>query len=40
VPLASPERVDDPIELAHDLALGFASSLRAGGPGRVEALQR
>jgi hypothetical protein len=40
VPLASPERVDNPIELAHDLALGFAASLREGGPGRVEALPR
>jgi hypothetical protein len=40
VALAAPESVDNPIELAHDLALGFASSLRSGGPGRVEALPR
>lgn len=39
-PLAAPERVDNPIELAHDLAIGFAISLRGGGAGRVEAPPR
>lgn len=38
VGLASPERIDNPIELAHELAIRFAESLREGGPGRVEAL--
>lgn len=40
VGLSTPAQVDNPIELAHDLALGFAASLRAGGGGRVEALPR
>lgn len=40
VPLAAPVRIDNPIELAHELALGFTASLRSGGPGRVEALAR
>lgn len=40
LPLAAPERVDSPTELAHALALAFVASLRSGGPGRVEALSR
>jgi hypothetical protein len=40
VPLATPEQVDSPIELAHNLALAFVASLRSGGPGRVDALTR
>jgi len=38
--LATAERVDNPIELAHELALAFTASLRSGGAGRVEALPR
>jgi hypothetical protein len=40
LPLASAERIDNPTELAHDLAIAFTASLRSGGPGRVEALPR
>ena len=40
MPLASPEHVDNPIELVHAIALGFVASLRSGGAGRVEALPR
>lgn len=40
VPLGAAQRIDNPIELAHELALAFAASLRSGGPGRVEALPR
>lgn len=39
-PLGTPATIDNPIELAHGLALGFAAAIRAGGPGRVEPLTR
>ena len=35
VGLAAPERIDNPIELVHGLALGFADALREGEAGRV-----
>jgi len=38
--LAAAEQVDNPIELAHELALAFTASLRSGGAGRVDALPR
>ena len=39
-PLPSEIPIDNPTELAHELAVSFAASLRSGGPGRVEALPR
>lgn len=39
-PLPSEIPVDNPTELAHELAASFAASLRSGGAGRVEALPR
>lgn len=39
-PLPGEIPIDNPTELAHELAVSFAASLRSGGPGRVEALPR
>ncbi|MBI2058864.1 MAG: hypothetical protein HYT87_03760 [Nitrospirae bacterium] len=40
ISLSQPERVDNPIEMVQDLAVAFVESLRAGGPGRVQAPSR